>query len=162
MLNICAKNNLIDTPYFWLYVITFLLVVAFLVVALIRRYRWSLYRVDKMKGHAFEEFMTTVYQTLGYKVEPTKKSGDQGIDLIIKKHFKRIGVQLKRYSRPVGNSAVQEAVAGKKFYKLDKVCVITNTSFTKSAIELAKANKVELIDREDLKILLKKAKRKAK
>ena len=57
---------------------------------------------------------------------------------------------------------MQEAVAGKKFYKLDRVCVLTNTSFTKSAIELAKANKVELIDREDLKILLKKAKRKAK
>jgi HJR/Mrr/RecB family endonuclease len=115
-----------------------------------------------MCGHDFESFMKDVYSILGYKVEETKKSGDQGIDLIIKKHFKRIGVQLKRYSRPVGNSAVQEAVAGKKFYKLDKVCVLTNTSFTKSAIELAKANKVELIDREDLKILLKKAKRKAK
>ncbi len=162
MLSICAKNNLIDTPFFWLYIIIFLLFVALFIVALIRRYRWSLYRVDKMKGHAFEEFMTAVYQTLGYRVEQTKKSGDQGIDLIIKKHFKRIGVQLKRYSKPVGNSAVQEAVAGKKFYKLDKVCVLTNTSFTKSAIELAKANKVELIDREDLKRLLKKAKRKAK
>ncbi len=115
-----------------------------------------------MNGHDFEEFMKTVYSLLGYKVEQTKKSGDQGIDLIIKKHFKKTGIQLKRYSNSVGNSAVQEAVAGKKFYKLDRVCVLTNRSFTKSAIELAKANKVELIDREDLKKLLKKAKKKGR
>ena len=113
-----------------------------------------------MGGHDFEKLMKEVYTLLGYKVEETKKSGDQGIDLIIKKHFKSIGVQLKRYSKPVGNSAVQEAVAGKRFYKLDKVIVLTNRTFTKSAIELAKANKVELLNREDLKTLLKKAKQK--
>ena len=88
-----------------------------------------------MKGNVFEEFMEEVYTLLGYKVEQTKKSGDQGIDLIIKKHFKKVGVQLKRYSGTVGNSAVQEAVAGKKYYKLDKVCVLTNRTFTKSAKE---------------------------
>ena len=162
MHSVCAKNNLIDTGLLWFLAIALVIVLAFFILALIRRYRWSLFRVDRMCGHDFESFMKDVYSILGYKVEETKKSGDQGIDLIIKKHFKRIGVQLKRYSKPVGNSAVQEAVAGKKYYKLDKVLVLTNTSFTKSAIELAKANKVELIDREDLKILLKKAKRKAK
>ena len=162
MHSICAKNNLIDTGLLWFLAIALVIVFAIFILALIRRYRWSLFRIDRMCGHDFESFMKDVYSILGYKVEETKKSGDQGIDLIIKKHFKKIGVQLKRYSKPVGNSAVQEAVAGKKFYKLDKVCVLTNTSFTKSAIALAKANKVELIDREDLKILLKKAKRKAK
>ena len=104
--------------------------------------------------------MEMVFTTLGYKVEKTKKSGDQGIDLIIKKHFKKKGIQLKRYSNAVGNSAVQEAVAGKRYYKLDKVSVLTNRSFTKSAIELAKVNKVELLNREDLKKLLAKAKKK--
>ena len=159
MFNICTKNNLIDTRFLWVWAIGFIVVFA-IIIALIKRYKWSLFRIDRMKGHDFERFMKEVYTTLGYKVEETKKSGDQGIDLIIKKHFKKIGVQLKRYSKPVGNSAVQEAVAGKKYYKLDKVWVLTNTSFTKSAIELAKANKVELLDRNDLKSLLKKAKKK--
>ncbi|MBR2337790.1 MAG: restriction endonuclease [Clostridia bacterium] len=113
-----------------------------------------------MKGHDFESFIKAVYELLGYNVEQTKKSGDQGIDLIIKKHFKKIGVQLKRYSGTVGNSAVQEAVAGKRFYKLDRVCVLTNRFFTRSAIELAKANKVELLDRNDLLKMIKKAKKK--
>ena len=72
--------------------------------------------------------------------------------------FRKTGIQLKRYSSAVGNFAVQEAVAGKKFYKLDKVCVLTNSFFTKSAKELAKVNGVELLDRNDLKALIQKAK----
>ena len=162
MHSICARNNLIDTRVLWVLAICAFAVLTLVCISLIKRYKWSLFRVDRMKGHDFERLMKEVYSLLGYKVEETKKSGDQGIDLIIKKHFKKIGVQLKRYSKPVGNSAVQEAVAGKKYYKLDKVLVLTNRSFTKSAIELAKANKVELLGREDLKKLLKKAKRKAK
>ena len=162
MQNICTINNLIDTKLFCFWVICFILLLTVLLILLIKGYKWSLYRIDRMKGHDFEEFMKEVYKALGYKVEQTKKSGDQGIDLIIKKHFKKIGIQLKRYSKPVGNSAVQEAVAGKKYYKLDRVCVLTNRDFTKSAKELAKANKVELLSRDDLKILLKKAKNKSK
>lgn len=124
--------------------------------------KWSLRRIDKMKGAEFEKFMKEVYFLLGYKVEQTKISGDQGIDLIIKKFFKKTGVQLKRYSGKVGNSAVQEAVAGKKYYKLDKVCVLTTSYFTQSAKDLAKANGVELLNRDDLDKLLEKAKKKDK
>lgn len=157
MYNICATNNLIIAGRLLvLGMATFVLLL--LVIAIIKKYKWSLYRIDRMKGHDFEKFMKEVYTLLGYKVEETKKSGDQGIDLILKKHFIKTGVQLKRYSKPVGNSAVQEAVAGKRFYKLDKVIVLTNRTFTKSAIELARANKVELLDREDLKSLLAKVK----
>ena len=162
MYNICTKNSIDNKGLILLAFICIFALLAFFLVRIVKRYKWSLYRIDRMNGHSFEEFMKEVYTLLGYKVEQTKKSGDQGIDLIIKKHFKKIGVQLKRYSSAVGNFAVQEAVAGKRFYKLDKVCVLTNKSFTKSAIELAKANKVELLCRNDLKILLQKAKRKAK
>ena len=51
----------------------------------------------------------------------------------------------------VGNSAVQEAVAGKRYYNCDKIIVITNNYFTTSAITLAKVNNVILWDREILK-----------
>ena len=142
-----------------IFVLVFILVL--IIVVYLKNYKWSIKRVDRMKGAEFESFMKEVFEILGYTVEKTKTSGDQGIDLIIKKHFKKIGVQLKRYDHPVGNSAVQEGVAGKKFYKLDKIWVLTNSTFTRSAKELAKANKVELLCRDDLQRLLKKAKKKA-
>lgn len=142
----------------------FLLIVGALVLIrfIIFNAKWSIKRIDKMKGSEFETFMKEVYVLLGYSVEQTKISGDQGIDLIVKRFFKKTGIQLKRYSQKVGNSAVQEAAAGKKYYKLDKVCVLTTSYFTQSAKDLAKANGVELLDRDDLQKLLEKAKKKDK
>lgn len=46
----------------------------------------------------------------------------------------------------MGNSAVQEAVAGKSYYDCDEAMVITNSVFYPGAIALAKANDVTLID----------------
>ena len=157
MINLLSQNTFKNGLAY----IIFAFIAVFLIVVIIKKfifwYRKSLFRIDRMKGVEFEEFLKDLYIRLGYSVETTKKSGDQGIDLIIKKHFKRIGIQVKRYSSTVGNSAVQEAVAGKRYYKLDRICVITNRSFTRSAKELARVNKVELIDRNELKKLIKKA-----
>ena len=127
--------------------------------ALINRLNYSFFVIDRMSGARFEKFIARLYGKLGYKSKRTSATGDQGIDVIVKKGFKKIGIQAKRYNGRVGNSAVQEAAAGKKYYKLDKVCVITNSGFTKSAIELARANGVQLIDREGLKELIKKARK---
>lgn len=107
--------------------------------------------VDLMNGDEFENFIGELFSKLGYNTNITKHSGDQGIDVIAENNNVRIGIQAKCYSGTVGNSAVQEAVAGKKFYKLDKVIVVTNSFFTSSAIELASANNVILWDRNILK-----------
>ena len=74
------------------------------------------------------------------------------LDIIANKNGIRIGIQAKCYTNTVGNSAVQEATAGKGFYSCDKVMVITNNYFTSSATELAQANNVVLWDRDFLKM----------
>jgi|GEM_PF-2519920 len=107
--------------------------------------------IDLMSGHEFEYYISNLFSNLGYRSEVTKKSGDQGIDVICEKNGKRLGIQTKCYAAAVGNSAIQEVVAGKSFYKLDKVMVITNSYFTKSAMELASSNEVILWDRSVLK-----------
>ncbi|MBO4262633.1 MAG: restriction endonuclease [Clostridia bacterium] len=121
-----------------------------------KRYKYSIFRMNRMSGLKFEKFIARIYEKSGYKSINTKASGDQGIDLIVKKGFIKTGIQVKRYDRPVGNHAVQEAVAGKRFYGLDRVAVVTNNTFTRSARELAEANKVELIDGERLQEMIKR------
>ena len=128
-----------------------------LIIAIIIRLKRSFLIIDRMSGKTFENFIAKLYKKLGYISINTKTSGDQGIDVIVKKTFLKLGIQTTRYDRPVGNKAVQEAVAGKKYYKLDKVAVITNNYFTRSAKELAKVNGVELIERDKLKVILIKA-----
>lgn len=110
--------------------------------------------IDLMSGIEFENFIGGLFFSYGYKYSVTKASGDQGIDVILEKDGQKIGVQCKRYNNKISNSAIQEVVAGISYYHLDKAIVVTNNYFTKSAEELARANNVELWDRDVLKLKL--------
>lgn len=116
----------------------------------------SIINIDEMTGFEFEDFIGYLFGKMGYKVVVTQKSNDQGIDIIAQDNFAKIGIQAKCYSSTVGNKAIQEAVAGKSYYKCDKVLVITNNYFTKSAIQLAQCNGVGLIDKEELSYMMDK------
>lgn len=118
---------------------------------------YTIDEIDMMSGREFEEFISILFQKMGYTTRMTPATGDQGIDIIATKNNIRIGIQAKCYTNSVGNSAVQEATAGKGFYSCDKVMVITNNYFTSSATELAQANNVVLWDRDFLKIKISEA-----
>lgn len=75
-----------------------------------------------------------------------------GADVIAYKDNLKYVIQVKFYNNPVGNKAVQEVVGAIGMYKADKGVVVTNSTFTKSAIELANANEVELVDGEKLEM----------
>ena len=114
--------------------------------------------IDLMDGIQFEIFLAQLFQSRGYKVLPTKTSGDFGADLILKKSGRCIIIQAKRYSKPVGLKAVQEVNSAVKVYKAQEAWVVTNNVFTKAAITLAKANDIRLIGREELTKLIKQCK----
>lgn len=100
-----------------------------------------------VNGFEFEKYVANLYKKLGYIIEQvTKKSGDQGADVVATKNDTKYVIQAKFYSNPVGNKAVQEVVAALAMYKADKGIVITNNRFTQSAIKLAGANNIELVD----------------
>lgn len=106
-----------------------------------------------MDGHEYEYACAQYLKRNGFtKVQVTKASGDQGIDIIATKG-KKYGIQCKYYSGAVGNKAVQEAYAGSKFYGCDVAVVMTNNTFTKSAKELAEKLSVELWEKKDEKII---------
>lgn len=108
-------------------------------------------------GYEFEEYVANLYKKLGYTIEEvTKKSGDQGADVIAYKDNMKYVIQVKFYSNPVGNKAVQEVVGAIGMYKADKGIVVTNNSFTPSAVELAQANNIELVDGEQIEKYKKK------
>lgn len=115
-----------------------------------RFYYANISTVDKMTGEEFEEFLQLHFKKEGYKTHLTPKTGDYGADLVVKKGRERIVVQAKRWKQNVGVEAVQQAVASIKYYNAHRAMVITNNFFTENAKNLAKANKVTLIDRNDI------------
>ena len=102
-------------------------------------------------GYEFEEYVANLYKKMGYTIEEvTKKSGDQGADVIAFKDNIKYVIQVKFYNNPVGNKAVQEVVASIGMYNADIGIVITNSTFTSSAVKLAQANNIELVDGEKI------------
>ncbi len=119
-----------------------------------KKNRFSMEVVDLMNGYEFENFVSLLFSKMGYKCEVTKSSGDQGVDVIANKNEVKIGIQAKCYSNKVSNSAIQEVIAGMKYYNCDKGMVITNNYFTTSASEIAQVHNITLWNRDMLKIKL--------
>lgn len=102
---------------------------------------------NRMSGNEFENYIGGILIGLGYNASGTPKTGDQGADLIASKGDKVFVIQVKRHSKSVGNRAIQEVVAAKKYYEGNVAVVITSSSFTSSAKKLARKNKVILVDK---------------
>lgn len=106
--------------------------------------------VDEMTGNEFEEYIGWLFTAQGYNVSFTPTTGDYGADLILKKDKEIVVVQAKRYKQTVGIKAVQEVIPALMMYKATAAWVITNSTYTKQALALAKSNDVRMIDRDEL------------
>jgi restriction endonuclease Mrr len=110
--------------------------------------RNALYARDwrSLRGIPFEEFLKEVFEELGFVVEATKASGDQGVDLVLRRGTVEIAVQAKGYAESVGNDAVQAVHTGMTYYGCHRCAVVTNSTFTRAARELADSVGCRLID----------------
>ena len=105
---------------------------------------------DIISGEHYETLCRNLLQDGGWRVETTPVTGDQGADLIAEAQGRRVVIQCKFYSRPVGNKAVQEAHAALGFHAGDWAAVVSNASFTRSARDLARATDVILLHHDQL------------
>lgn len=115
---------------------------------------WTMgHRVDVATGEDFEGFVMERLEDSGWLVRHTGKAGDQGADLVAEKGAVSVAVQCKLYAQPVGNKAVQEALAAQRYYATDLAAVISNAAFTKSAAKLAQSANVLLLHTSDIDVL---------
>ena len=101
--------------------------------------------VDSLDPIQFEHYCADILRNSGWDVRVTQAAGDQGIDLIANHGNVKAVFQCKKYSQPVGNSAVQEIIAGKQFEQASIAAVVSNHSYTHSAKQLANATDVHLL-----------------
>jgi restriction system protein len=106
--------------------------------------------IDAMTGIEFENYLSVLFEAMGYEVKLTPASSDYGADLLIKKDEEFIVVQAKRYSKAVGISSIQEVFSAKMYYQATEAWVVTNNTFSRNACELSKRSGVKLIAREQL------------
>jgi HJR/Mrr/RecB family endonuclease len=104
-----------------------------------------------MSPTQFETCCADYLKLRGWQAHTTKGSGDQGADVIARKNGRVLVIQCKKYSKPVGNKAVQEVFAAKAYVNAHVAAVVSNQTYTKSAHELARRTNVLLLHFTDLK-----------
>ena len=122
----------------------------------------TLAQLDAMDGHDFESYVSELMRELGFSTTVTKASGDFGVGIIADKDGYSYAVQTKRYTGSVGIEAVYQVVAGMKYYKCQRSMVVTTSSFTPAAWEMAKVHYCKLIDRKRLAEWVEEVQRKVR
>ncbi len=105
-----------------------------------------------MSGKQFERQIVIWLKNQGYNQVVTTEYYDKGIDIIASNSGISLGVQVKRSNRPVGVSAIRAAVTGIASYGCSQSMVVTNSTFTAQARDLAQANHCQLIDGNALRV----------
>ncbi|WP_279067707.1 restriction endonuclease [Intestinimonas butyriciproducens] len=114
--------------------------------------------IDGMDGHEFEYFCADLLSKSGFtNVKVTPGSGDQGVDVLCEKDSIKYAVQCKNYASALGNTPIQEVSAGKMYYGCHVGVVMANSTFTPSAIELARVTGTLLWDRTYVEQLIQNA-----
>jgi restriction system protein len=112
----------------------------------------GIYRIDKMSGSEFENYLTVFFEDLNYRVEDVGGKGDKGADKILIEpgSGKRICVQAKCWDKNITFEAIQQVFTAKSIWKCDEAWIITNRGFTKQVRKTADQLQIDLWDRERL------------
>ncbi len=96
----------------------------------------------------FEDFIGFLFLENGYTLVQTSYSGDFGADLIVDRDNIQTAVQVKRFhaSHKVGVQEVNQVIGAEQYYDCTNSMVITTSSFTKAAHDIASAGEVLLWD----------------
>lgn len=107
--------------------------------------------IEEMSGVQFEEYVAGRLRRANWSdITLTPATGDHGVDIVAVYRGEKYAIQCKRYRSPVDTKAVQEIYTGKGVYDADHAVVITNSTYTNKAKEMAEKLCVELWNIETL------------
>lgn len=105
---------------------------------------------QNITGYEFETLCADQLRQVGWNARITPRGRDQGVDIVAEMNSIRVVLQCKCLSRPVGNKAVQEAVAARGHEAANFAAVVTNNDYTIAARELAATNGIWLLHFSEL------------
>ena len=106
-----------------------------------------------LSGVEFERELGTLYKRLGHRVESTPHSGDQGIDLILRKDSRTTVVQCKSHQAPIGPAAARELLGSLVASGADSAILACTGGFTRGVREFVRGKQIALVSASDLAAL---------
>jgi HJR/Mrr/RecB family endonuclease len=145
------RADLLYALYALAAIITLVLIVKLLSKIRFRRYRvLATADIDTMDGLDFEQYVADLLRRRGFGHVSLTEQYDMGVDIVAEKGGVRWGIQVKRYSGLVKAEAVRQVVTALRFYNCDRAMVITNSTYSTVARQLADSNDCVLVDRTGL------------
>ncbi len=106
-----------------------------------------------LSGPEFERELGTLYRRIGYQVQLTPSSGDEGIDLVLMKGGKRTLVQCKSHRRPVGPAVARELYGALIHFGADSAILACTGGFTRGVNEFVRDKPIALVSASELAAL---------
>jgi len=123
-----------------------------------KRAELKLSQLASLTPEGFEEFVGEVFEALGYEVEHVGGTGDNGVDLKVRRGGLLGIVQCKYFSRGVvGSPELQKFLGTIHHTKSHKGFFVTTRTFTLAADKFAAEHPIELIDGPRLVELVQEA-----
>jgi hypothetical protein len=98
----------------------------------------------------FERLVKHLFESLGYQVEVTRRSHDEGIDLLLDKGEEHSIVQCKRFKGQVGQPVVRDFYGTVVHEKAARGYLVTSGTFSFPARTWAEGKNLVLVDGPDL------------
>jgi restriction system protein len=112
-----------------------------------RRAELKLAQLGSLSPEGFEEFVAELFEALGHEVETVGGSGDEGVDLRLRRGGLLSVVQCKYHSKGVvGSPELQKFLGTIHHTKSHKGFFVTTRTFTLAAERFAADHPMELID----------------
>lgn len=105
---------------------------------------------NNLSGIDFEEELATLYEKLGYSVEFTPTTGDDGIDLILELDGKKTIVQCKRHDAPVGPAVARELYGALTASKASNAILACTGGFTEGVYKFVGRKRIKLISIDEI------------
>lgn len=103
-----------------------------------------------LSGTEFERQLGILYRQMGYRVESTPTSGDEGIDLVLKKSGKTTVVQCKSHQKPVGPATARELFGSMVAFRADDAVLACTGGFTRGVKDFVRGKPITLISATEL------------
>ncbi len=113
------------------------------------RYLQRIKQLDQIRAMdpiAFEQFVGSLFKKMGYTVQTTVASGDEGVDLHLRKGGRTAVVQCKRYEGTVGQPVVRDLCGAMVHNRADEAHLVTTGTISLPAQQWATGKPIHLID----------------
>ena len=116
-------------------------------------------QMQRMDPVEFELFTGYLYRKLGYRVSTTADSGDEGIDLVVRRWGRKFVVQCIRYSGTVGQPVARVLYGAMTHVGARGAHLVTTGRISKKAEEWVAGKPIVLVDGNDLVAWVNKTRR---